>query len=317
MNFSTIFIPTRPQPDTIVAIFFLKTYGPSVFSGIDTADYQVMSHVDQSKSEKEYLKEGKVLLDVGGGIFDHHNKEEKTTASELVSKALGIQNDKSIQKLLAYAKRDDFYGKGTQSDDPLDKAFGLSGLVAAMNKSYSDNPKIVIDTVLPFLKAHHNQEKQRTEELPKEMESLKEQGLLTEKEVVQKKNTLKVCFVESDNVGLPGFLRAVDGGRFDVVVQRRSTGHVNILTKPLKRPDIRIVAGLIRQEEYKIENNMDYPKTEELYLPGRNDSVPIWYFDPATNSIQNGGVNPNQTKNTLIPWDKIKDLIIKGIGSAV
>lgn len=317
MNFSYIALPTRSQPDTIVAIFLLKTYGKEVFPGIERSRYKIVSQLEKDKTEKEYMQEGCVLVDIGGGIFDHHNKPEKTTASELVAKALGIQNEPAISKLLAYAKRDDFYGKGTQSDDPLDKAFGLSGLIAAMNKTHPEDAAIVIETVLPLLFAHHNQEKKRTEELPKEVSLLREQGLLAEMEVVQKKNTLKVCFVESDNVGLPGFLRAVDGGRFDVVVQRRSTGHVNILTKPLKRPDMRVVVGLIRGQEYVIKFGKQYDSPELFKLSGRNDDLPTWYFDPATNSLQNGGVNPTQTEPTMVPWDILKDLVKKGLESVV
>jgi hypothetical protein len=311
--FKAILIPTRPQPDTIVAIFLLKTYGPAVFDGVNKTTYEVLSQPDPIKTEQDYLKEGKILLDIGGGIFDHHNKSEKTTASALVSIALGIQDEKSIQKLLAYAKRDDFYGKGTQSDDPLDKAFGLSGLIASLNKTHSDNPSLVIEHVLPLIEAHHEQEKKRTDELPKEVSSLREQGLLTETEVSQKKNTLKVCFVESDNVGLPGFLRAVDGGKFDIVVQRRSTGHINILTKPLKRPDLREVAGLIRAEEYSIRSGESYKNPSILKMAGRNEELPMWYFDPATNSLQNGGVNPAQSEATVIPWKIAQRLVLQGL----
>lgn len=317
MKITHIIIPTRPQPDTIVAIFLLRSYGATLFEAIDTAQYEMISQLDEGKDERAYLKEGKILIDVGGGIFDHHNKTEKTTASDLVAKALGIQQEGSIQKLLAYARRDDFYGKGTQSDDPLDKAFGLSGLIAALNKTYSEKPGFIIETILPLFKAHHNQEKQRVEELPKEVALLREQDLLIETEVLQKQNKLKVCFVTSDNVGLPGFLRAVDGGRFDVVVQLRTTGHVNILTKPLKRPDLRIVAGLIRGEEYKLRSGISEANTEMFSLPGRNEVVPMWYFDPATNSLQNGGVNPNQTEATIVPWSQVQSFVIEGLTKAV
>lgn len=316
MQFSTIVIPTRPQPDTIVAIFLLKTYGGSLFKGIDTARYQVLSQSDQSKSEEDYMREGSIMLDVGGGIFDHHNKPQKTTASALIAEALGIQNQGAIQKLLGYAKRDDFYGKGTQSDDPLDKAFGLSGLIAALNKTYPGDAAKIIDTVLPLLQAHYLQERRRVEELPKEFAALKEQGLFTEAEMQQKKNALKVCFVESDNVGLPGFLRATDGGRYDVVVQRRTSGHVNILTRPLKRPDLRIVAQLVRGEEYKLRTGSVIANADVLRMGGRNDSVPMWYFDPATNSLQNGGVNPDQVEPTMVPWNQMKSLVRTGITTA-
>ncbi len=315
--FKAILIPTRPQPDTIVAIFLLRTYGPTVFEGIATARYEVVSQLEQGKTQEDYLKEGKILIDIGGGIFDHHGKPQQTTATHLVAGALGITNLGAIQKLLAYAKRDDFYGKGTQSDDPLDKAFGLSGLIAALNKAHATNPSFVIEAVLPLLKAHHDQEKSRTDELPKEVVSLRNTGLLTEQEVQQKKNKLKVCFVESDNVGLPGFLRATDGGKFDVVVQRRSTGHVNILTKPLKRPDLREAALMIRAEEYAIRSGKPYENPEVLKMPGRNNDVPVWYFDPATNSLQNGGVNPEQTEATAVPWPIVQSLIAEGLQKAV
>ncbi len=317
MRFSKIYIPTRPQPDTIVAIFLLRTYGATIFEGITEASYQVLSQLQQGKNEVEYLKEGIILVDVGGGIFDHHGKEKKTTASNLVAEGLGIIKEPSIQKLLSYAQRDDFYGKGTQSDDPLDKAFGLSGLIAALNKTHSTNPSLVIETILPLFIAHHNQEKSRTDEMPKELISLKEKGLFIEKEIEQKKNKLKVCFVQSDNVGLPGFLRATDGGKFDIVVQRRSTGHINILTKPLKKPDLRDVSFLVRNEEYRLRFSEEYENPESLRMSGRNDLVSMWYFDPATNSLQNGGVNPDQTEATIIPWEIAQDLISKGIQGVI
>lgn len=315
--FTTIFIPTRPQPDTIVAIFILKKYGMTLLPGIENASYKILTQVDASKTEEDYLREGAILIDVGGGNFDHHGKSQKTTASALVAEGLGVGADKSIQKLLAYAQRDDFYGKGTQSDDPLDKAFGLSGLIAALNKAHAADPAFVIESVLPLLQAHYLQEKQRTEEIPKELERIKAAGLFEDRDIQQKKNTLKVCFVDSDNVGLPGFLRATDGGRYDVVVQRRSTGHVNILTRPLKRPDLRIVTEKIRSEEFALRNNGNsYQHMDLLRLAGRNDDVACWYFDSATNSLLNGGVATDQVEPTKIPWDSLKSLVTIGISSA-
>lgn len=313
--FTHIALPTRPQPDTIVAIFLLKHFGGSTFVGIQNTTYSILSTLPQGKGDKEYLREGTILLDVGGGIFDHHGKDPQTTASALVATALGISQDKTIQKLLAYAKRDDFYGKGTQSDDPLDKAFGLSGLIAALNKQYPDNITKVVESVLPLIAAHHFQENQRIKELPLDVEELKRIGKFEEITVTQKKNALKVCFVESDNVLLPGFLRATDGGKYDVVVQRRSTGHVNILTKPLKRPDLRIVAEFIRGEEYVVRHGAPMAQTSVLQLSGRNDDVPMWYFDPATNSLQNGGINPSAVEPTQVPWGAYKELVIKGLGA--
>lgn len=312
-NFSCIALPTRPQPDTIVAIYILQQYGSSLLPGIKKCSYTILSQLESGKTANDYMKEGTILIDVGGGIFDHHGKTVQTTASLLVAEALGIQAEKSIQKLLAYAKRDDFFGKGTQSNDPLDKAFGLSGLIAALNKTHSTDITFVIETVLPLIAAHHIQENQRYHVIPLEVVDLKQSKKFIEAQAVQKKNVLRICFVESDNVQLPGYLRATDGGKFDVVVQKRSIGHVNILTKPLKRPDLRKLAEYIRNEEYIVRNGIPFSNLSELRNPGRNDSVLEWYFDPATNSLQNGGINPGGTESTHIPWENIKALVIKGM----
>lgn len=311
MNFHihTICIPTRPQPDTIVAIYLLKTYGKEILPHIETATYKILSQLEPEKTEFDYLQQGILLLDVGGGNLDHHSKKEQTTASALVAEFLQIERNKTIEKMLAYAKRDDFYGKGTQSDDPLDKAFGLSGLIAVLNKQYEHDIAKVIDIVLILLEAHHYQEKKRVEEFPIEIQQLKKEGKFEEVEVKHKNNTLKVCFIESDNVGLPGYLRAVDGGRFDIVVQRRSTGHVNILTKPLKKPDLRKVAEGIRVEEYSLKYNKKPETIDRFQSIARIEEVPEWYYDTATNSLQNGGVNPKGTGATKIDWSSIKTIV--------
>lgn len=235
MLITKIALPTRPQTDTIIAIYILKAYGESFFPGIRNAKYEVISNLTEGKTEKDYLKEGTLLIDVGGGIFDHHGKIEKTTASNLVARAIGIQDDPSIRKMLDVAERCDFYGKATISEDSLDRAFGIAGVISALNKTSSGDPDKVIEPMLVILRAHHLIEKMRTEEMPKEIELLKEKDLFEDMLLLQRKNKLKVCFVESDNVGLPGFLRATDGGKYDIVVQKRSTGHVNILTRPLKK----------------------------------------------------------------------------------
>ncbi len=312
-HFSSVVLPTRPQPDTIVAIYLLKKYGEAAFPGITTCSYQMLAQADPKKDDRAYFAEGMILIDVGGGIFDHHGKSVQTTASTLVSTALGIKEEKSIQKLLAYAERDDFYGKGTQSDDPLDKAFGLSGLIAALNKTHSENITLVIETVLPLIAAHHEQEYQRYHLIPQEVAALKNDGKYSETEVTQGKNKLKVCFVSSDNVQLPGYLRSSDGGKCDVVVQQRSSGHTNILTRPLKKPDLRGAALEVRAAEYEAINAGPIADSAVLKLPGRNEQTPMWYFDPATNSLQNGGINPAGVAATAVPWEKMQQLVLAGL----
>ena len=161
-DFTKIILPTRTQPDTLVAIFILKTYGREKFPGIDKAKIEVWQEMPTGENEESLLAKGVLLLDFGGGKLDHHGKEIKTTASNLVVELLGIQNEASLTKLLEYAKRDDFFGKGTLSTDPIDRALGLSGLVGALNKCLPNNPEQVPDYIIPLLWAHHQEELKRT-----------------------------------------------------------------------------------------------------------------------------------------------------------
>jgi hypothetical protein len=51
----------------------------------------------------------------------------------------------------------------------------------------------------------------------------------------------------------------------------------------------------------------------ELAKPGKIDSIPEWYFDPATNSIQNGGMAPKDVKPTKIDRMTLRKLLELGL----
>ncbi len=309
MNISKIIIPVRPQPDTILAIYLLKYFGSKKFQNIEKAIIQIDPNAGSNKSHEECLKNGEILIDVGSGPYNHHGKENQTTASMLVAKDLDIAHDPSLNKLLKYAERDDKFGLGTISRDPLDKAFGLSGLVGSMNKEYPDDPNKVVNTIIPLFEAHYGQENKRIKELPKIFEDLKKQG----KAVEIKLSNIKAILIESDNVSMPGYLRAQIGGRYDIVVQKRTSGHVNILSRPQKNREKILLERLvvvIRTSEIYSETSKETEKNyQELSVPGKINEVPNWYYDPATNSIQNGGISIDSTPPTKIPWEHFVEII--------
>ena len=94
---SQIVLPTRPQPDTIVAIFLLLKFGAIKYSGLETASIVV--------DPKATPADGSLLLDVGGGELDHHGSDK--CATELVASYLNILENPAIRNLIAYARRDD------------------------------------------------------------------------------------------------------------------------------------------------------------------------------------------------------------------
>ena len=308
-NFTKIMLPTRPQPDTIVGIFLLKNFGKENYLGIEKATLEISATLPPNETPESLLQKGIFPIDLGGGPFDHHNKGK--TASQLIAEHLGIEKSPALGKLLAYAERDDKYGKGTISQDPLDKAFGLSGLVAALNKTLPQNPNEVVEYILPLLAGHYIEEKKRTEDLPQEFAEKLQRGGAQELRIKHKGKNINVVVVESDSPSMAGFLRSGEGRKADVVIQKTGTGYVNILTRPLKRIDLRECAALLRKEEANARN---IPlQTQNLTMPGRISEVPDWYYDRATNSLLNGGTNSKGVVPTALPLKKIIEIISQGL----
>ena len=310
MQISNIVLPVRPQPDTIIAVYLLKAFGKTKYSGIENAIITIDPNAGLIGNE-ENLKQGKLLIDNGGGAYDHHGTQ--SCATYMVAKDLGLSSDPALSKLIHYAERDDKFGLGTISKDQLDRTFGLSGIIGTLNKQYPNDPEKVINLILPLIESHHTEEVKKIHELPALFKNLVAEGKTLELKYLGH----RIILFESDNISLPGYLRAQIGSNYDIVVQRRSTGHVNILSRTKKGQKIpleRLVA-VIRGAEYYMKNGNEINKKySELITPARITEVPNWYYDQATNSIQNGGVHTDTTPATIIPWDNFPMLFKLAFG---
>lgn len=306
----SIVLPTRPQPDTIVAIFLLKTFGRDRFPGIETASITVEALLPK-KSFETHLAEGLLPIDVAGGPLDHHGTGK--CATELVAELLQISEDPSLGKLIAYAKRDDAEGKGTLSADPLDRAFGLSGLISSLNKQYPKDAQKIVETVLPLVEAHYVASREHHVELPADVKRKKATKEYTETTVKQGKKSLKVSFVVSDKPSMPTYLRSWNGARADVVVQKAEKGtRVCVITRQDRNVNLSMVAALIRLREAEIRGIEISDDQIHLSSNGKVPELPFWYVDPATNSILNVG-EAGTNDDTLIPWNEVDRIVLKGL----
>lgn len=310
-NYKKIIIPTQPHPDTIAAIFLLKKFGENKYPGVKETMVEIKSELPKGENEESLAKNGIIVLDLGGGKFDHHNKENQTL-SDLVAHDLGIEDNPALAKLLQYARRDDIFGKGTVSADPLDRAFGLSGLIANLNKSLIGDSNRVIEIILPLLIAHYNEEEKRTKLLPGELEEKIKSGEALIFEIKSDGKKLKIIMIKSDNPSMAGYLKSQTGGRFDIVLQRLSSGHANILTRPLKRINLKGLIAAIRLKEAELSGIDIEVGVNDLMKYGRLKEIPQWYYDPATNSLLNGGLNPQGTEPTKIRREDFQKIIEVG-----
>jgi hypothetical protein len=311
-DITTILLPTRPQPDTIVAMFLLKKFGTSRFPTIEAATVKIQATLGENETFETLLDKGALALDLGGGALDHHNKNLCT--SELVAKYLGIEKNPSIGQMLSYAKRDDKDGKGTISRDALDRAFGLSGLIAALNKANPQHPQYVVDAVLPLLEAHWRSAQEHHVELPLDIERKRTAGEYTEQSVTQGQKSFKVVSVISDKASMPTYLRSERGGKADVVVQKlEHSNHFCILTNQKRGVDLSKIAALIRMREAELQGIEISEDEKYLSQTRRVEEIPYWYFDPATNSLLNGGLHNQGVAESLITWDELIRIVQTGL----
>ncbi len=315
----TIAIFPKIQPDTVAAVFLLKKYGEDRFPGIAAAEVVYWTSTPPGKTAEQFEREGILLIDLAGSRFDHHRDDhgKKTEcASSLVAKFLGIENKPELRKLLAYAKRDDLEGKGTVSMDPLDRAFGLSGIIMNLNRVHGDNPQSIFDFVTAIFEAHVHDEWKRAIEMPLEWKAIKAAGKASETVVRNGARSLRLVALESDNTALPGFLRAYL--KADVVIQRLSSGHTNVITRQACQIDLRDAVALIRAEEGRGKGlPVESQDGAALRKPGRFESVDEWFYDTAANTIQNGGVKPQGIPATRLALARIIELVRQGLEAKV
>jgi len=300
----------RVQIDALVACFLLAQFGEEKFPGIKDAEYLFWINVPEGKTASELEKEGYILLDMGGGMFDHHGAQEgkrEKCMSQMVAEYLGIHKNQSIRKLLEYARRDDLLGKGTMSNDPIDRAFGLSGLVNNLNRMLPDDQEAVLKTIMPLFLAHYLEEKKRAEDLPREYEEKLAAGKAHAVTFDTARGPIKAMIIETDDIAMSGYLRAQRGA--DMVVQKMSTGHVNIITQQKKLLDLSQIAKFLRLAEAEEKGIALSISENDLGIAGRIDGVDEWYFDTRARTIQNGGIRPQWTNPTRLSLMTIGEII--------
>jgi hypothetical protein len=307
----TVAMFPKIQADTAASYYILKNFGEKLFPGINQAKVVFWTSLPNGKSAKDLESEGYLTIDLGGA-FDHHLANEQLgkrteCAATIIARYLNVETDVTLKKLLAWAKRDDLQGKGTISVDPLDRAFGLSGIIMNANREYASEPKKALDLIVQIIDLHVREEKRRQIELPQELEKLEQAGKVENFNLRQGSAELKGIFIETDNIALAGFLRAAK--KIDLIVQRRTSGHTNIITQQLRSIDLRPLIAVLRLSEAEKKGVQIKADEAALMSSGRLEGIDEWYYDNAANSIQNGGISPEGVTPTKLSREEILALV--------
>lgn len=305
MEIKKIIIPNKPHLDPIAAIFLLLEYGRDKFIGIENADIVFWEHSHDPNEEeiKNLESESALLIDFGGGIFDHHGKNDgKETSTSLVAEYLGISKNPELNALLAYIQEDDLEG--------LHNRYGeLAYMVKCMHKQQIESSEVIKFTLqaINFFQATqmdwHYVVKNEFEEKCEVIN------------VKRNKNRLKIGIIESDNVQISNY--GLTAANFSIIIQKRSTGHVMILTNKHHRIDLREIVGAIRMRELELMGNVREIDPRKLQYEGKSMQIPFWFYHRSLNAFMNGSDALSKAQATKVPLSEIINLVVYGAGTDV
>jgi len=291
----------NPHIDEIEGIRLLRRFGQNHFPGIEKASVVFWSKggPELQKTAEEYLTEGILLVGIGGGMFDEHptletERKNGKCAATLIAEYLGLDDDPALEFILDFVQRDDLNGSGSM--------FELGSLCWKM---YNIMPaeKVILWANLALETIFHEQDKFNREAAKEFMKA----RIFT---VRDNGNSLKVAVVESDNEVVAKFARSARGGNSALVIQKQSTGNVQIfLNRRFGFVKMEKIAKFIRLAEQKAKGKLISLSEETLKREGSVPGAEEWHFFKKGQMLLNGSVSHPEVPPTKISLEEIMRIV--------
>ncbi len=294
---SKIIMPDKPHLDQIAACYLLAHYGNDKFIGIEKAKIYFWDLSNDPPKEKleQWEKENALLVDMGGGIFDHHKNGK--FAAMLAAEFLSVSDKPELRALLDYIYEDDQYG--------LHNKFGdLAQIIKQMYKQEMESQDVFNFTFTALNALVYYDSKSETE--------FKNNAKI--QKIKRGKNKIKMAVIESDNINIAKYAMQNEG--IAIVVQRRSAGHIMIFTNHFFKIDLRGIIAAIRFRELEtLGKEKEIKNPNYLTQEGKIADVEHWYYHKSLRAILNGSESLSGTKPTALALEEIVKIIDFGISS--
>lgn len=298
---STIVTHVSPHIDEICAIWLLRRYGRSQFIGIEAAPVIFWSEGTTAimKSPEEFLAEGVLLVGVGGGMFDEHStvdserKSGKCSAT-LVAEHLGIDDDPALEFILDFVERNDLNGSGSMFD-----------IASICRKMYTMMPaEKVINWATLALEAFYREQAKFAQQAVSEYHGARVFNVPN-----GANHTMKVVVIQSDNDMVAKFARAARGGNAALVIQKQSSGNVQIFSNRKYKVNMNKIAHFIRLAEQKKKGKIFTFNSEDLERDGSVRGAEEWHFFKKGQMLLNGSTSHPDVPPTNLPLEEITKIV--------
>lgn len=300
----------NPDLDTFGFIWIAKKFGGKEFPGVSDALVEFIPGgplMPDGRTGDEWLKDGILVGDMGGGQHDHHqfhpeeNRKNQRCATTLIADFLGIKNDPALTQILRRIVKSDLFG----GDYPLD----LAKLIKDANTSGKD-PLETMKLVFSWLDIAYEAQKL----FAKALEGLEKKAEICELTKLDK-SKIKIALTDTDE---PQELKAI---RFqlkvDVIARFAKTGNVQIFNRVFDNQatvTLKEVIKIIRFEEQKKAGKITV--TNELEKEGTipGPGIGIWHYlrSPKNNSemILNGSFTVEKQPTKLSREEILRAILI-------
>lgn len=255
----------------------------------------------------KYAPNGVLEIGIGGGPFDEHatahaDRKEDECAATLMAKALGIENDPALEKILKFVRQRDLNGNS--------QPFDLDSIVKAMNSAFPNDPEMVLEFAMNALRAKYREQL--------EFHAAKKAFMNAKAQEVEGPGgrMLRVVIAESDAKQLSKVAFSAFGNNCAVLIQKRSSGHVQIFTNKKLNLTLYDVVQSLRYEEQAIKGKFQTTDFKELSLDGVVLGAEEWYFQESGQMILNGSLTKPDVPPTKLTLERIVEIVRIGISPA-
>lgn len=346
---SKIVTHKRPHADELVARMLLRRFesGREKFPGIETAttSYMTTGELQDGKTWTDFPDT--VFLGCGGGPFDEHGTSRKTREKDescvtLVAKYLGLENDRGLEKILYYIKKEDLSGSKVKHELPSvikllhachhdDEAIARWTEDAyyaiykdEVGKDGSDKKTwqpLTLTSTYEILKSQDYKDlawwkKFADDAIAYQQHKFNEAGREFETNAHTSRipgpryRTINFAWVESNNEEINKYARSKGA---DVVVQFQGQGKCFITTNQRAGIDLSYAFVLLRMAEQHYRGEIKIRDEGILSKEGFVDGVPCWYLFHNKHMGFNGSLTATDVEPSKIPREKIIECIKEGV----
>ena len=291
MKVNTLVVHRNPHLDELVAVWLLRNFGEKMFPGIRAAKLETAGKTELAQMTPEMAAlSGRLLVGLGGGMFDDHKADRPDCATSLVATHLGVRNDKKLKMLVEGVYRADSANEGLYQY--------LAAMVKDLNRYWGGSVDVerLYEQFEPFITAM----------VARQVEFLEAQGLVQSK---YRSKIGEIKIAAANGIDNRQFQHAARLAGAKVIIQRNEAGLTQILgSEELDMPGL--AARIRRHELYKSNLSIRRRLTdEELTAFGTLAEIPHWYLDKG--NLLNGSESFPDTPASGIPFGDVVRIVEK------